>query len=134
MLILAVHRMASTPKRCWRACCTSCRASSELERTLAAGGRNAYAFLSDGHLKLRNARHRLADGPLEEGCTCYTCGRFSRGYLRHLFLAAEMLGPILTSIHNLHLYQRLMKRIRELIPLGKTHTISDEFPVVDATR
>jgi len=97
-------------------------------------GRNAYAFLPDGHLKLRNSRHRLSDEPLETGCTCYTCRHFSRGYLRHLFGADEMLGPILTSIHNLHFYQRLMRRIRELIPQGKLHTIPHEFPVAAAAE
>jgi queuine tRNA-ribosyltransferase len=97
-------------------------------------GRNAQAFLPDGHLKLRNSAHRLSDDPLEPGCTCYTCCHFSRGYLRHLFLADEMLGPILTSIHNLSFYHRLMRRIRELIPQGKTRTICHEFPVVAAAE
>jgi queuine tRNA-ribosyltransferase len=93
-------------------------------------GRNAWAFTAGGRLKLRNAEHTSSDQPLEDGCQCYTCGKFSRGYLRHLFLAGEMLGPVLTSIHNLHFYQRLMARIRDLIPQGKLGTIRDEFPVV----
>jgi queuine tRNA-ribosyltransferase len=93
-------------------------------------GRNASAFTATGRLKLRNAVHAESDEPLEEGCACYTCRNFSRGYLRHLFLTGEMLGPTLTSIHNLHFYQRLMGRIRDLIREGKLATIPAEFPVV----
>ncbi len=93
-------------------------------------GRNAWAFTATGRLKLRNSAHARADGPLEPDCACYTCRNFSRGYLRHLFLADEMLGPTLTSIHNLHFYQRLMARVRELIPQGKLATIPREFPIV----
>ncbi|MCH7812743.1 MAG: tRNA guanosine(34) transglycosylase Tgt [Planctomycetes bacterium] len=95
-------------------------------------GRNAYAFVPGGNLRLRNSVYRTAEEPLEAGCPCYTCRHFSRAYLRHLFLAGEMLGPILTTIHNLSFYQRLMSRIRELIPTGKLGTIRDEFPVVRA--
>jgi len=97
-------------------------------------GRNAYAFTAEGRLRLRNSCHRLCDDPLEPGCWCYTCRNFSRGYLRHLFLSEEMLGPILTSIHNLTFYQRLMRRIRELIPAGKLETIRRQFPVVAAAE
>ena len=79
-------------------------------------GRNAWAFTATGRLKLRNSEHARCGLPIETGCSCYTCRRFCRGYLRHLFLAGEMLGPILTSIHNLHFYQRFMARIRDLIP------------------
>lgn len=92
-------------------------------------GRNAYAFIPEGFLKMRNACHRLADEPLDKTCDCTTCRNFSRGYLRHLFLAGEMLGPTLTSIHNIRFFQRLMNRIRDLIPQGKIERIHDEFPV-----
>jgi len=92
-------------------------------------GRNAFAFTPTGKLKLRNAVHRQADEPLDATCDCYTCRQFSRGYLRHLFLAGEMLGPTLTSIHNLRFYQRMMRRIRELILSDDLARIHDEFPV-----
>lgn len=59
-------------------------------------------------------RHSLEEGPIEEGCLCAAC-RHSRSYLRHLFLANEMLGPILVSIHNLTFYSRLMGLLREAI-------------------
>ncbi len=93
-------------------------------------GRNASAYVASGQLKMRNACHSRDDRPMEADCTCYACSHFSRAYIRHLFLAKEMLGPTLTSIHNLHFYQRLMRRIRELILEDKLGTIPDEFPVV----
>jgi len=96
-------------------------------------GRNAYAFLPTGPLKLRNASLRLADEPLDAACDCYTCTRFSRGYLRHLFMAGEMLGPTLASIHNLRFFQRLMARIRDLILTGDLERIHVEFPVTQPT-
>lgn len=77
-------------------------------------GRNALAFTDRGPLRLRNAMHQLAREPLEADCPCPAC-QHSRGYLRHLFQANEMLGPILTSIHNLTYYQRLMAGAREAI-------------------
>ncbi len=77
-------------------------------------GRNAMAFTERGHIKIRNASHREDTRPLEEDCPCLAC-RHSRGYLRHLFVAGEMLGPILLSIHNLTYYQRLLTRARQAI-------------------
>jgi len=77
-------------------------------------GRNAMAFTDSGPLRLRNRRFEREDRPLEEGCPCPAC-RHSRGYLRHLFMAGEMLGPILLSIHNLTYYQRLLAGARAAI-------------------
>jgi queuine tRNA-ribosyltransferase len=82
-------------------------------------GRNSFAFTDAGFIRLRNAKHRLDRGPLESGCDCYTCTHFSRGYLRHLFLADEMLGPILVSLHNIAYYHRFVRRIREAIRSGR---------------
>ncbi|MCA9176825.1 MAG: tRNA guanosine(34) transglycosylase Tgt [Planctomycetales bacterium] len=76
--------------------------------------RNALAFTDEGPLKLRNLRHQRDPRPLETDCPCMAC-RHSRGYLRHLFLAGEMLGPILLTAHNLTYYQRLMAEAREAI-------------------
>ncbi len=92
-------------------------------------GRNSHAFTAGGVLKMRNERHRLDDQPFEPGCDCEACRGFSRGYVRHLFNAGEMLGPTLTSIHNLRFFQRFMSRIRELIQAGKLATITTEFPI-----
>ena len=77
-------------------------------------GRNALAFTDAGPVKLRNAVHRHDTRPLEQGCPCVAC-RHSRGYLRHLFIAGEMLGPILATIHNLSYYQRLIAAARAAI-------------------
>jgi queuine tRNA-ribosyltransferase len=82
-------------------------------------GRNATCLTDAGPVKLRNAAYRRDARPVEEGCACLACRRFSRGYLRHLFLAGEMLGPILASIHNVSYLQRLMRRVREAIGGGR---------------
>jgi queuine tRNA-ribosyltransferase len=78
-------------------------------------GRNASAFTSAGPLRLRNACHRRDPAPLESDCRCYTCRRFSRAYLHHLFLADEMLGPTLLSLHNVAFYSRLLAEARQAI-------------------
>ena len=82
-------------------------------------GRNATCFTDKGYVKLRNAVHRLDPRPIEDDCECMACRRFSRSYLRHLFLAKEMLGPILASIHNLTYLHRLTSRIRGAIAAGR---------------
>ena len=78
-------------------------------------GRNALAFTYQGTMRLRNAQYSLDDRPLEEGCDCYCCRNFSRGYLRHLFSVQEMLGPTLVSLHNVRYFQRWMLDIRRAI-------------------
>jgi queuine tRNA-ribosyltransferase len=80
-------------------------------------GRNSLVYTFAGQLRLRNAVHATDDRPLEAGCPCVAC-RHGRGYLRHLFLAGEMLGPVLASIHNLTFYQRLVARLRGAIAGG----------------
>ncbi len=82
-------------------------------------GRNAGAFTDEGPLRLRNAKYRRDPAPLESGCPCYTCRNFSRAYLHHLFLAKEMLGPTLLSLHNIAYYCRLMADVREAIAAGR---------------
>jgi queuine tRNA-ribosyltransferase len=82
-------------------------------------GRNATCLTSLGNVKLRNAAHRRDPRPIEEGCECLACRRFSRSYLRHLFIANEMLGPILASIHNLTYLQTLTQKAREAIRAGR---------------
>ena len=77
-------------------------------------GRNAMAFTDAGPIRLRNLQFEKDPRPLEEGCPCPACRR-SRGYIRHLFMAHEMLGPILLSIHNLTYYQRLLAGARAAI-------------------
>ncbi|VAX42453.1 Queuine tRNA-ribosyltransferase [hydrothermal vent metagenome] len=78
-------------------------------------GRNASAFTSEGRIKMRNLIHQKDQSPLDPQCDCVTCTQFSRGYLRHLFMAKEMLGPILLSLHNIAFYQTLMRNMRTAI-------------------
>ncbi len=79
-------------------------------------GRNANAFTRQGPMRLRNARYVDDPLPIDPDCDCQACGGgFSRSYVRHLFMAGEMLGPILVSLHNLRHYQRLMLDIRAAI-------------------
>ena len=82
-------------------------------------GRNAYAFTAAGPLRLRNSQYQRDPRPIEPGCDCPACSRFSRAYIRHLFLADEMLGPILASAHNLAFLHRLVARAREAIGAGR---------------
>jgi queuine tRNA-ribosyltransferase len=89
-------------------------------------GRNSLVYTFDGQLRLRNAKHATDPRPLEAGCPCLAC-RHSRSYLRHLFLAGEMLGPILASIHNLTFYQRLVARLREGVIAGRFEAVCREL-------
>jgi len=78
-------------------------------------GRNATGFSSAGILRLRNQKYQRDDRPLDERCGCPVCRRFSRAYIRHLFVVNEMLGPILLSWHNVAYYQALLVELRQAI-------------------
>ena len=93
-------------------------------------GRTHQAFTPTGRANLRNARFRNDARPIEEGCDCPACTRFSRAYIRHLCKAGEMLGGILLSLHNLRYFHRLMERIRAAIPNGQLRELRRE--VLDA--
>lgn len=77
--------------------------------------RNGWLFTRFGDIKIKNARHKDEDLPLDESCDCYTCKNFSRAYLHHLHRAGEILGARLNTIHNLHYYLQLMREIRAAI-------------------
>ncbi|HOF18877.1 MAG TPA: tRNA guanosine(34) transglycosylase Tgt, partial [Phycisphaerae bacterium] len=81
-------------------------------------GRNAQAFTWKGRIRLRNARHAEDPAPLDDACDCYACRNYSRGALRHLFLAREMLGPTLVSLHNLHFFSQFLEAIRQAVATG----------------
>jgi queuine tRNA-ribosyltransferase len=81
-------------------------------------GRNGTAFTPDGPLNIRNARYRKDPAPLDETCDCETCTSFSRGYLRHLFAAEELLGLRLLSLHNVRFLIALTERAQRQIELG----------------
>jgi queuine tRNA-ribosyltransferase len=80
--------------------------------------RNGTAFTSAGTVNLKNACHAKARGPIEEGCGCPACRRFSRAYIRHLLKAEEILGLRLVTQHNLYFYLHLMRRIRDAMEDG----------------
>jgi queuine tRNA-ribosyltransferase len=77
--------------------------------------RNGHLFTRQGIVKIRNAAHQQDTGPLDPACGCYTCRNYSRAYLRHLDRCNEILGARLGTIHNLHYYLDLMRRIRAAI-------------------
>jgi queuine tRNA-ribosyltransferase len=82
------------------------------------GGRNGTAFTPDGTLNIRNAGFRTDDRPLDPSCDCETCTTYSRGYLRHLFVAGELLGLRLLSLHNVRYLIRLAGEMRAVIQRG----------------
>jgi queuine tRNA-ribosyltransferase len=81
-------------------------------------GRNAYLFTSNGVLSMRNAKFKDDFSTIDKNCNCYTCSNFSKAYLRHLFIAREILALELASIHNLSFYLNLMRTAREKIIEG----------------
>jgi queuine tRNA-ribosyltransferase len=81
-------------------------------------GRNHQAYVPGGRINLRNQRFADDPGPLEEGCDCPTCARFSRAYLRHLAVSGEMLAGTLLTMHNLRFFQRMMDEARAAIGAG----------------
>ena len=90
-------------------------------------GRNGQAFTWSGPLNLRNAQHAEDTAPLDERCTCPTCGHYSRAYLHHLQKSGEILGAMLVTEHNLTFYQQLMQSMREAIGEGRFAAFAAEF-------
>lgn len=89
--------------------------------------RSATLFTNVGKLRISNREFRNDKFPVDTNCRCYTCRTFSRAYLNHLFAGNEILGSILTSIHNVHFYLDLMRRIRESIEKKRFSAFRDEF-------
>ncbi len=87
--------------------------------------RNGWLFTRFGDVKIKNARHKDEDKPLDESCGCYACRNFSRAYLHHLHRCGEILGAQLNTIHNLHYYLQLMQEMREAID-------AEDFPTFRA--
>ncbi len=90
-------------------------------------GRTGQLFTSSGKINIKNSRHKDDERPVEEGCGCYTCTSFSRAYLRHLFIAGELLAYRLATLHNLYYYINLMARIREAAAKGSFDSFKKEF-------
>jgi queuine tRNA-ribosyltransferase len=90
--------------------------------------RNGHLFTRFGDLKIRNARHRQDERPIDESCACHSCASgFSRAYLHHLDRCGEMLGPMLASIHNLHYYLNLMREVRAALEAGSFDAWQAQF-------
>lgn len=89
--------------------------------------RNGWLFTRYGDLKLRNARYKDEDLPIDESCGCTTCRNFSRAYLHHLHRTGEILGARLNTLHNLHYYLQLMREIRASIDAGQFQTFRARF-------
>ncbi|MGY0195661.1 tRNA guanosine(34) transglycosylase Tgt [Leptothrix sp. BB-4] len=100
--------------------------------------RNGHLFTRYGDLKIRNARHKTDERPIDETCACQACagttdasgrstGGFSRAYLHHLDRCGEMLGPMLASIHNLHYYLNLMREVRLALDEGRFEAFRAQF-------
>jgi queuine tRNA-ribosyltransferase len=89
--------------------------------------RNAQCFTPDGPLTLKQARFTRDPAPLQEDCPCYACRRFSRAYLRHLFMADELLVYRLLSLHNLHFFLGLMTAMRAAIAAGAFEAFRTRF-------
>ena len=82
-------------------------------------GRHGHLYTNRGHINLLNARYELDDTPIEEGCQCPACRRYSKAYIRHLLKSGEMLGLRLCVLHNLYFYNHMMEEIRDAIDAGR---------------
>ena len=89
--------------------------------------RHGHLFTHSGILNLMNAKYQTDDRPIEEGCQCPTCRRFSRAYLRHLLKSGEMLSQRLLVMHNLWFYNHLMQEIRDALDEGRFEEFRAEY-------
>jgi queuine tRNA-ribosyltransferase len=93
--------------------------------------RNGQMFTSNGTINISNSRFKQDTKPVEPGCRCYTCRNYSRAYLRHLYMAKELLAYRLHTIHNIHFFTSFMKQIRSAIQTDSFNAFKKEF---DAKR
>ncbi len=91
--------------------------------------RNGHLFTRFGDLRIRNAKNKNDQRPIDETCTCHACAGFSRAYLHHLDRCGEMLGPMLATIHNLHYYLNLMREVRVALDGGAFAAWRAQFKV-----
>lgn len=89
-------------------------------------GRHGHVYTNQGKLNLFNQKYEKDSMPIEEGCMCPACRRYSRAYIRHLLKAKEMLGMRLCVLHNLYFYNTMMEEIREAIEQGRYRSYKDE--------
>lgn len=91
--------------------------------------RNGWLYTRTGIVRLKNTTYRDDTRPIEAGCRCPACERFSRAYLRHLYVTRELLGARLCTLHNLTFFEELMADIRESISRGRLTAFTREFMV-----
>ena len=89
--------------------------------------RNGWLFTRFGDIKIKNAKYKEDQAPLDETCGCYACRNFSRAYLHHLHRSKEILGARLNTIHNLHYYLDLMRQMREALDEDRFHAFTLQF-------
>jgi len=89
--------------------------------------RNGTLFTDHGKINIKNLKHQTDASPIMEGCSCYTCQHFSRAYLRHLYIAKELLSARLNTLHNLHYYCELMQRARLALEENRWPQFRDQF-------
>ena len=93
----------------------------------ARNARHARLFTWEGAINLKNAKYMLDENPIDSQCDCPVCRRYSRAYIRHLFVAEEMLAMRLAVMHNLYFYNKLMEKIREALDEGRFEAFRNEF-------
>jgi len=96
--------------------------------------RNGFLFTRQGRLVIKNAAHTREEVPIDAECGCYTCRNYSRAYLRHLFMAGEILAMRLNTIHNITFYQDLMSDLREAIGADRLGKFREDFYGVYRTQ
>ena len=93
----------------------------------ARNARHARLFTWEGAINLKNAKYQLDENPIDPQCDCPVCRRYSRAYIRHLFVADEMLAMRLSVMHNLYFYNKLMERIRNALDCGEFEGFRREY-------
>ena len=93
----------------------------------ARNGRHAHVYTNKGKLNLLNAKYEKDDSPIDDTCGCPACRRYSRAYIRHLFVAEEMLAMRLSVMHNLYFYNKLMEKIRQALDEGRFEDFRREY-------
>jgi queuine tRNA-ribosyltransferase len=92
--------------------------------------RNGTLFTSSGRISIKRTEYKADNSPLDENCGCYACRNFSKAYLRHLFLAKEILSMRLNTIHNLYFYIDFFRKMREAINKGQFKEFKDRWKML----
>ncbi|MCI9467905.1 MAG: tRNA guanosine(34) transglycosylase Tgt [Oscillospiraceae bacterium] len=100
----------------------------------ARNGRHGHLFTWSGIINIKNAKYEHDDGPIDPFCDCPVCRRYSKAYLRHLFKAEEMLAMRFAVMHNLHFYNTLLQRIRDVLEAGNFEDFRRQYAAVLDTR